>query len=144
MGERDGKAGEGARYELGRETFVRMWGERAISRFEDNLTGVSPDLLQFIMEFVAGELWTRDALDPRTRSLITISVLGTLGRSRQLAEHVEGALSNGATEAEIVEKLLHLSAYAGFPAAWDSLEVARRVFNTRHRRRGRESLDPAL
>jgi 4-carboxymuconolactone decarboxylase len=122
------------RYAAGREAFVRMWGEEAISRFESNIEAISPDLLRFIMEFAAGELWTRDGIDPKTRSLITLAILGTLGRTRQLGEHVEGALNNGATEEEIVETLLHLSAYAGFPAAWDSLEVARRVFKTRHRR----------
>jgi 4-carboxymuconolactone decarboxylase len=122
------------RYAVGRDVFVRMWGEEGISRFEANIEAVSPDLLSFIMEFVAGDVWTRNAIDAKTRSLVTIAVLGTLGRSRQLGEHVEGAISNGATEEEIVETLLHLSAYAGFPAAWDSLEVARRVFRTRHRR----------
>jgi len=126
------------RYTAGRDVFVRMWGEEAISRFESNLESISPDLLTFIMEFVAGEIWSRDVLDARTRSLITLAVLGTLGRNRQMGEHVEGALNNGATEEEIVETLLHLSAYAGFPAAWDSLEVARRVFKTRHRRPGRK------
>lgn len=128
--------GEDRRYAAGREVFVRMWGEEAISRFESNIDTISPDLLRFIMEFAAGELWTRGGIDPKTRSLITLAILGTLGRSKQLGEHVEGALKNGATEEEIVETLLHLSGYAGFPAAWDSLEVARRVFKTRHRRPG--------
>jgi 4-carboxymuconolactone decarboxylase len=126
------------RYAEGREVFARMWGEESISRFEDNLDAISPDLRRFIMEFVAGEVWTRGVIDAKTRSLITLAVLGTLGRTKQLGEHVEGALSNGATEEEIVETLLHLSAYAGFPAAWDSLEIARRVFKTRHRRPGRD------
>jgi 4-carboxymuconolactone decarboxylase len=129
---------EPERYEQGRELFVRMWGEESIARFESNMQALSPDLLRFIMEFVAAEVWTREAIDPKTRSLVTIAVLGALGRSRQLAEHVEGALNNGATEEEIVETLLHLSAYAGFPAAWDSIDVARRVFKTRHRRPSRE------
>lgn len=120
--------------------FVQIWGEEAIQRFEENVAGLSPDLLRFVMEFVAADVWTRDTLDTRTRSLVTIAVLGTLGRNKQLAEHVEGALNNGATEDEIVETLLHLSAYAGFPAAWDSIETARRVFKTRHRRPGRRAV----
>ncbi|HEX8917748.1 MAG TPA: carboxymuconolactone decarboxylase family protein [Chloroflexota bacterium] len=122
------------RYQQGREMFARMWGDESIRRFEANLGAVSPDLLHAIMSFAAGEIWTRQGLDPKMRSLITIAVLGTLGRSRQLGEHIEGAIGNGATEEEIIETLLHLSVYAGFPAAWDSLEVARRVFKTRHRR----------
>lgn len=125
---------EDARYERGRDVFVRMWGEERISRFEGNLEGLSPEFRRLIMEFAAGDIWSRDGIDAKTRSLITIAVLGVLGRDRQLAEHVEGALGNGATEEEIVETLLHLSAYAGFPAAWDSLDIARRVFRTRHRR----------
>ncbi|GAC1327057.1 MAG: carboxymuconolactone decarboxylase family protein [Chloroflexota bacterium] len=125
-------------YANGREVFVRMWGEESIRRFESNVEALSPDLLRFIMEFVACDLWSRDTLDPRTRSLVTIAVCGTLGRNKQLAEHVEGALNNGATEEEIVETLLHLTAYAGFPAAWESIETARRVFKTRHRRPSRD------
>jgi len=125
------------RYLTGREVFVRMWGEDSIQRFESNVDALSPDLLRFIMEFVAGDVWSRDGIDPKTRSLVTIGVLGALGRSKQLAEHIEGALNNGATEAEVVETLLHLSVYAGFPAAWDSIDTARRVFRTRHRRPGK-------
>jgi 4-carboxymuconolactone decarboxylase len=134
---------ETERYTAGREIFVRIWGEEAISRFEGNVEALSPDLLRFIMEFVAGDVWARDGIDPKTRSLVTIAVLGTLGRTRQLAEHVEGALNNGATEGEIVETLLHLSAYAGMPASWDSLDTARRVFRTRHRRPGKQGAEQA-
>ena len=93
------------------------------------------------MEFVAGQVWTRNVIDARTRSLITLAVLGTLGRSRQLGEHVEGALNNGATEDEIIETLLHLSAYAGFPAAWDSLEVASPPYSRHRHRRPRAEDD---
>ncbi|MGI8824345.1 MAG: carboxymuconolactone decarboxylase family protein [Chloroflexota bacterium] len=126
------------RYAAGREVFVRMWGDEAITRFESNVEMLSPDLLRFIMEFVAADVWSRGCLDGRTRSLVTVAVLGTLGRNKQLAEHVEGALNNGASEDEIVEALLHLTAYAGFPAAWESIETARRVFKTRHRRPGKK------
>ena len=132
-----GYSSDDEQYAAGREIFARMWGEESISRFEANVESLSPDLLHFLMEFVACKLWSRDVIDGRTRSLVTIAVLGTLGRNKQLAEHVEGALNNGATEEEIVETLLHLTAYAGFPAAWDSLETARRVFKTRHRRPGK-------
>jgi 4-carboxymuconolactone decarboxylase len=122
------------RYAQGREAFVRMWGDEATDRFESNIEGTSPDLLRFIMEHAFGDLWIRPGIDSKTRSLVTIAVLGTLGRTRQLGEHVEGALNNGASEEEIMETLLHLGPYAGIPAAWDSMEMARRIFRTRHRR----------
>jgi alkylhydroperoxidase/carboxymuconolactone decarboxylase family protein YurZ len=127
----------GSRYAQGRDAFARIWGDEATTRFEGNIRDVSPDLLNFIMEFAFGDVWSRGELDSKTRSLITIAVLGTLGRSRQLGEHVEGALNNGASEAEVLETLLHLSAYAGLPAAWDSIEMARRIFRTRHKRPSR-------
>ncbi len=111
-------------------------GEEAITRFEGNMDALLPDFRKLVMEFVAGDLYDRGGIDAKTRSLITCLVVGALGRNRQLAEHIEGALKNGATEEEVTETLLHLCAYAGFPAAWHSLEVARRVFSTRHRRRG--------
>jgi 4-carboxymuconolactone decarboxylase len=122
------------RYDRGREAFVGMWGAEATDRFESNIEGISPDLLRFIMEHAFGDLWVRPGIDSKTRSLVTIAVLGTLGRIRQLGEHVEGALNNGATEEEIMETLLHLGPYAGIPAAWDSMEMAKRIFRTRHRR----------
>ena len=80
------------------------------------------------MGILAGELWTREALDLRTRSLVTIAGLAALGRSRALALNIEMALKNGASRQEIQETLLQMGFYAGFPSAWEGLQVAHEIF----------------
>ncbi|HEU0004968.1 MAG TPA: carboxymuconolactone decarboxylase family protein, partial [Terriglobia bacterium] len=77
---------------------------------------------------LAGEVWTRPALDLRTRSLATIAGLTALGRPRALALNIEMALQNGATRIEVEECILHMAFYAGFPCAWEALQIAHEVF----------------
>ena len=74
-----------------------------------------------------GEVWSRPQLDLRTRSLITVSILSTMARPDQLAMHIRGALSNGATPAEIVEAIQHTGFYAGWPNGAASLATADKV-----------------
>ena len=77
---------------------------------------------------VAGEVWSRPGLDRRTKSLVTIATLAALGRTLALELNIRMALSNGATRQEVSETLLHIAAYAGFPASWEGLALARKVF----------------
>ncbi len=92
---------------------------------------LSPDFERYVLTFLSGEIWLRPGLDRRTRSLCTIATLAALGRSNGLALNIRMALRNGATRAEIVETLLHIAPYAGFPATWDALVLAGRVFRER-------------
>ena len=89
---------------------------------------ICPEFEQYVVEFLAGEIWCRPGLDQRTKSLITIATLAALGRPRGLELNIRMALRNGATREEIVETLLHLAPYAGFPAAWEALATAQSVF----------------
>ena len=69
------------------------------------------------MEFVFGRVWSRDGLEPRLRSLVTIGILIALRQTDELKNHLSLGLSNGLTVREIEEALLQAAAYAGFPAA---------------------------
>lgn len=89
---------------------------------------ISPDLETYIREFVAGEIWSRPQLDLRSRSLVTIATVAALGRTLALELNVRMALNNGASQQDIVETLLQVAAYAGFPAAWEGLTIAHKVF----------------
>jgi 4-carboxymuconolactone decarboxylase len=80
-----------------------------------------------IIEFCWGEIWTRDDLPLRTRSLITIAMLTALNRPKELRLHVQGAINNGCTPEEIRGALLQAAAYCGLPAAVNAFEVAREV-----------------
>jgi 4-carboxymuconolactone decarboxylase len=89
---------------------------------------LSPDFERYVIGFLAGEIWRRPLLDLRTRSLVTIAALAAAARPQGLELNVRMALNNGAGRDEIVETLLHLAPYIGFPAAWDALTAAARVF----------------
>jgi len=89
---------------------------------------ISPDFESLVLGVLAGEVWTRPALDLRTRSLATIAGLTALGRPRALALNIEMALQNGATRTEVGECILQMAFYAGFPCAWEALQIAHEVF----------------
>jgi len=89
---------------------------------------ISPDFEAYVVEFLSGEIWSRTELDRRTRSLVTIATLAATGRPLGLELNIRMALNNGATKQEILETLLHIAPYAGFPACWEGLQIADRVF----------------
>ena len=92
------------------------------------LTNLAPVYAEWVTEFALGQVWARPALDLKTRSLCTVAALTVQGRIGSLKTHIRGALGNGATRDEIVETILHMTVYGGFPDAWDGLAAAREVF----------------
>ena len=86
------------------------------------------DLQQFVTEYCWGTVWCRKGLNHKTRSMLNLAMLATLGRTHELALHVRGALNNGVTKDEIKEVFLHAGVYAGVPAAVEAFRVARQVF----------------
>jgi 4-carboxymuconolactone decarboxylase len=83
------------------------------------------DLGELGMAAIFEPLWTRDGIDLRTRSLVTVAILITLRAHSELAIHAPAAIRNGATIAELEEVIYHAAGYAGFPAAASAREVAR-------------------
>ena len=77
-----------------------------------------------------GDIWTRPGLPVRDRSMITVAVLAALGQTEELRSHLAGALNVGISREEIVEILMHISIYAGVPAAGSALRVAADVLGT--------------
>lgn len=75
-----------------------------------------------------GGIWARDGLGYRDRCLVTVAAVTALGRADVLEMHIRGALHNGVTKEELVEALLHVALYAGFPATSAAVKVADRVF----------------
>lgn len=67
-----------------------------------------------------GEVWTRDDMEPRIRSMITLAILATLGKSTELASHTRGAFNNGCSMEDIQAVFYHVAVYAGVPAAFDA------------------------
>ena len=82
---------------------------------------------EFVTENAWGGVWARGALDKKTKSLITLSVLVALRAEGEIALHTRGAINNGVTPEEIVGLLIHASAYAGVPAAVSSIKVVKKT-----------------
>src|SRR5262245_5298732 len=114
-------------FENGLSILKTMVGATDAERTRQGWREISPDLEKFILEFVAGRIWTRSTLDRKTRSLSTIAALTALGRPNALELNIRMALGNGATKEEILEVILHMAPYAGFPAAWEGMKIATRL-----------------
>jgi 4-carboxymuconolactone decarboxylase len=96
----------------------------------ESLRDIAPDLADWIVEFSYGDVMTRPGLDRRSRQLATVAALTALGNAApQLKVHIAGALNVGCKPQEIVEVILQMTVYAGFPVAINALNIAREVFN---------------
>jgi alkylhydroperoxidase/carboxymuconolactone decarboxylase family protein YurZ len=116
------------RKERGLKLLDEMLGAARSKETRERWREISPDFEAYVVEFLAGEIWNRTELDRRTRSLVTIATLAATGRPLGLELNIRMALNNGATKEEILETLLHIAPYAGFPACWEGLQIADRVF----------------
>jgi len=115
-------------FENGLAMLKTMVGQAEAERIRQGWREISPDLERLILEFVAGRIWTRSGLDLKTRSLSTVAALTALGRTSALELNIRMALGNGATREDVLEIMLHMAPYAGFPAVWDAMKIAARVF----------------
>lgn len=117
----EARAAQGAR--VRREVL----GDAHVDRAAAATTALTAPFQDLITRYAWGEVWSRPALDRRTRSMLTLALLAALGHDDELALHVRGAVRNGVSAEEVGEVLLHTAVYAGVPAANSALAVARRV-----------------
>ena len=116
------------RYQEGLAKLAEIDGEQG-ERVIEALKDVAPDLARYVIEFAFGDVYQRDGLDLRERELVTIAGLTALGHAQpQLKVHVHGALNVGASPKEIVETIVQMAVYAGFPAALNAVFTAKEVF----------------
>jgi 4-carboxymuconolactone decarboxylase len=120
-------------HEIGMRIRREVLGDEYVDRALADGTEFTAAFQDFITRYAWGEVWARDGLDRRTRSVITLSILTALGRENELQLHLRAALRNGLSEAEIAEILLHTAVYAGVPAANAAFAVARRVLESESR-----------
>lgn len=119
------------RYERGLRKLSEIDGEVG-ERIVAGLADIAPDFGRYIVEFPFGDIYSRPGLDLKTRELAVVAALSALGNAApQLAVHIEGALNVGASRDEIVEVIMQMAVYAGFPAALNGLFAAKDVFARR-------------
>ena len=105
----------------------KVMGEAFVAKAFANATDFTQPMQQYITQNAWGDVWQREGLDLKTRSLITVAMLTALGKQHELKGHVRGALNNGATVQEIQEVLLHASIYCGVPTAVEAFRSAAEV-----------------
>jgi 4-carboxymuconolactone decarboxylase len=89
----------------------------------------APKLVSLTDEVLFGDIWAREELSPRDRSLITVAALVTNGNTEQLQGHLGRARANGLTQTELKEVIIHLAFYAGWPRAISAITLAKRLFS---------------
>ena len=103
-------------------------GEHVVSSLAD----IAPDFARYLIEFPFGDIYSRPGLDLRSREIAVVAALTAMGNAApQLKVHLRAALNVGVTQEEIVEVIMQMAVYAGFPAALNGLSAAREVFASR-------------
>ena len=120
-----------SRHTLGVATLGAITGGTG-SAVVEGLKDIAPDLADWIISFSYGDVMSRPGLDIRSRQFATVAALTAMGTAvPQLRVHINGALNVGCEAAEIVEVILQMAVFAGFPAAINGPNVAREVFRER-------------
>jgi 4-carboxymuconolactone decarboxylase len=119
------------RYQRGLQKLAEIDGQQG-QRVIDSLKDIAPDLGRYIIEFGFGDIYSRPGLDLKSREIAVVAALTALGNAApQLKVHLHGALNVGCSKEEIVEVIMQMAVYAGFPAALNAMFAAREVFAER-------------
>lgn len=101
----------------------------AAKKLMNSMQDISPDLARYAIDFPFGEIFTRPGLDLKSRELINVAALTALGNAApQLKFHINGALNVGCSRTEIIETIIQMAIYSGFPSALNGMMSAKEVF----------------
>jgi len=118
---------EEERYKRGMAA-LRRANEEGMKELIRSTKVVAPDLARYVIEFAYGDIYTRPGLNPKQRELCIVAALTALGsREGQLRDHIQAALNTGGTPEELIETILMMAVYAGFPAAINAMQIAGEV-----------------
>ncbi len=112
----------------GMATRRRVLGDAHVDRAEAAKTAFDAPFQQLITEAAWGRVWSRDAITPRERSMLTIALLAGLGNDHELAMHIRATANTGASPDDVLEALLHVAIYAGVPRANHAIRIAKETF----------------
>jgi len=117
--------------EVGREIMSDLMGKDYLEKKDLKKNNFNDAIFEYSEEVCFGRTWSRTGIDKKTRSILNLAMLTALNRPNQLAHHIEGAINNGVSVAELKEILLHTAVYCGLPAAGESFRVAEEVLKSK-------------
>ncbi len=120
---------ESSRYTMGLAMLDKVDGTVG-QAVVDSLKDIAPDFATYLIEFPFGDIYSRPGLDLKSREIATVAALTALGNAApQLKVHIGAALNVGCSKDEIIEIIMQMAVYAGFPAALNGLAAAKEVFD---------------
>ena len=114
-------------YEKGMAMRRQVLGDAYVDKAISNVDDFNRDFQRIVTEYCWGEVWTRQVLTNKQRSLNNLCIIATLNRAAEFEIHVRGALRNGCTPEEIRDTLIQVAVYAGIPAGVEAFRIARKV-----------------
>ena len=119
---------ENARYARGWAKLKEIDGQ-AGENVIDSLRDIAPDFARLLIEFPFGDIYSRPGIDLKIRELAVVAALTAMGNAApQLKVHIHGARNVGCSQQEIIEIIMQMAVYAGFPAALNGLFAAKEIF----------------
>jgi len=119
---------ESGRYVRGLAKLKEIDGQAGENVIE-SLRDIAPDFARLLIEFPFGDIYSRPGIDLRTRELAVVAALTAMGNAApQLRVHIHGARNVGCSQQEIIEIIMQMAVYAGFPAALNGLFAAKEIF----------------
>jgi 4-carboxymuconolactone decarboxylase len=136
-GEANGSGASGYLDPMQRGLKVRreVLGDAYVDAAMVNADEFARPLQELISRYCWGEIWSRDGLDRRTRSLLNLAMLSALNRPHELKLHLHGAFNNGCSEDDVREVILQAAIYCGVPSALDAMRIAKGVIAERREQR---------
>ncbi len=114
-------------YTKGMTVRRQVLGDAYVDKATAHVDDFNRDFQRIVTEYCWGEVWTRQVLTNKQRSLNNLCIIATLNRAAEFEIHVRGALRNGCTPEEIRDTLIQVAVYAGIPAGVEAFRIARKV-----------------
>jgi 4-carboxymuconolactone decarboxylase len=105
----------------------QVLGDAYVDKASANVDDFNREFQRIVTEYCWGEVWARQVLTNKQRSLNNLCIIATLNRAAEFELHVRGALRNGCTAEEIRDTLIQVAVYAGIPAGVEAFRIARKV-----------------
>lgn len=118
---------DNGQYERGLELRIEMFGREAVEKRMNAFGDFGKPLQHIINAYAYGDVWSRTALPPVTKSLAMVAMMAAAGHNNELRVHLKGALKNGCTAEQIQEILLLLTLYCGIPSSNEAHRIAAEV-----------------
>tara|TARA_B100001996_G_scaffold350008_1_gene309099 strand:+ start:365 stop:748 length:384 start_codon:yes stop_codon:yes gene_type:complete len=115
-------------FEKGISKRRKVLGDEYVDKALASADEFGADLQKLITEYAWGEVWNKESLTDKERSMINLGMIAALNRPHELKLHIKGALNNGLTKDQIRDIFLQVTVYCGAPAGIDSMRLAREVF----------------